>query len=545
MSLPPNQTRVLVADDDPVMLRVLTLWLKSEGYQVTTAGDGHAARQAIQENCPHCLITDWEMPLGSGVELCKWIRSQNLPNYIYLLFITGREDQADLIQALEAGADDFLRKPVNWTELKARLKSATRILSLQHRLSQLANQDPLTGLVVQRTFFQQMEAEWSRSQRHGTPLSVAMIDVDFFKRVNDTYGHAAGDEVLRTVAQTMQQNCRDTDLMCRYGGEEFAAMLPETDETAAAVWADGLRRTLESTPVKIDGREISLTASLGVSQRTIATNGPSELVDQADQALLVAKRSGRNTVTRFSSLADTGAGPSGNASEPMQGLFARDVMIAIVAKLRKSTTLGRAADEFLHYRINSAPVIDGAGRLCGIVSEREVVTAMTWPNWRESPVGEIMNQTIVTFEEDTPVTVVYDFLCRVSVRSVIVVNDGRPVGAITRSALVRLFQNSTLLAAIRPVEFVATSGGGRGDLQTAAARITSESTRLVTALAPDGDDPLPCTIASASRMQELIGDLLGCLRRLQSPEVAHAAEVEMTQTGLAGMLDLIEAEDNT
>ncbi len=545
-SIPSNQTRVLVADDDPVMLRVLARWLEGEGYVVATAVDGDDARRAIRDCPPHCVITDWEMPGCSGFELCKWVRQQQFPNYVYMLCVTGNEAENSLVAALDAGADDFLRKPVNWTELRVRMKSAKRILGLEQRLTQLANLDALTGLMAQRTFRQHLEAEWERASVYHSPLSLAMIDVDFFKRVNDTYGHAAGDEVLRTVAGVLKNNCRSNDLICRYGGEEFAAMLPATSEAQAESWANRIRQLLEATTVTIDGREISVTASFGVAQKQANTASIAALVDNADQALLVAKRSGRNRVIRHQSVDDPAVQPSGNSAAIMQQTAASEVMIPVVSKLNNDVTLGFAADAFQQFHINSAPVVDNEGRLCGMISEREVLAAMTWPQWRDTPLTEVMGSTVVSFEDNTPVSVIYDFLCRVAVRSVIIVSEGRPVGLISRDAVVRLFQNAQSEAALPEPAGVESSPEQRHSrLRDTAEDIVQTSTSLVQALQRGEEDPLPCAILSATRMQSLISEMLGYSRDFQHAGASSTSGRDITQHGLAGLLDLTEAEDNT
>jgi two-component system, cell cycle response regulator len=229
-SMTPADYKVLLVDDDPAMLRLLSRWLEKAGYPVRVAVDGRAALDAIELECPDFLITDWEMPRLNGLELCRHVREMLLPHYVYVIFLTVRTGAAEMIAGLENGADDFLTKPVCEGELLARMKSSSRVLQLERRLSVMAHTDALTGLLTQRTFYEQLEKEWHRSRRSHTPLSCAMMDLDFFKQVNDVYGHPAGDSVLKFVAELLVDACRTSDTVCRYGGEEFCVLLPDTTE---------------------------------------------------------------------------------------------------------------------------------------------------------------------------------------------------------------------------------------------------------------------------------------------------------------------------
>ena len=183
------------------------------------------------------------------------------------------------------------------------MQAGARVLELEEKLSLLASHDPLTGLVNRRTFFTTLDMEWRRSRRTGYPLSCVMIDVDLFKKVNDTHGHMVGDAVLRSISSVLKKCCRDTDCVGRYGGEEFAVMLPDTDEHGAMLWAERCRLAVAEAPVLVDQTSVHVTVSMGVAQRNDNFATPEKLLDAADQALLEAKRLGRNRVVAFSSMA--------------------------------------------------------------------------------------------------------------------------------------------------------------------------------------------------------------------------------------------------
>ena len=237
-SMTPANYRVLLVDDDPAMLRILSKWLAKAGYPVRTAADGQEALDAIELECPDFLVTDWEMPRLDGLELCRQVGEMLLPHYVYIIFLTVRTGAKEMIAGLEHGADDFLTKPVTEGELLARMRSSSRVLELERRLSVMAHTDSLTGLLTQRSFYESLEKEWHRAKRFHLPLSCVMMDLDFFKQVNDVHGHQVGDSVLKFVAELLVDNCRASDTVSRYGGEEFCTMLPETSESEAVVWAE-------------------------------------------------------------------------------------------------------------------------------------------------------------------------------------------------------------------------------------------------------------------------------------------------------------------
>jgi two-component system cell cycle response regulator len=520
-----NSLQILLVDDDPAMQRLLRKWLECAGYSVSTANDGREAQQYILENCPQLLITDWEMPNVDGLGLCRWLRQQDTPRYIYTIFLTCRSTSEDMITALETGADDFLKKPVDKGELLARVRSATRVLELESRLSILARTDPLTGLVTRRTFVEMVEREWTRANRHLFPLSCVMIDIDYFKRINDTYGHRAGDQALRNISKILQQNCRTSDIIGRYGGEEFCVLLPETTEDQAVRWADRVRKSIAEAAGLVNNVDVNLTASFGVAQRLADTQNPEELIDLADQSLLIAKRSGRDRVVGFqmsTTNSQVQANPGGPASF-FKDKHAKDVMATIVAGLKEDDTVGRAAQYFLRFRFNSAPVVDDAGKLVGILSERDVMSIMLWPNWWRTKIRDVMRCNAVCYEEDTPVLLIYEFLCRVSVRGVVIVRNGCPVGMISRASLLRWFTNMLALNSSElsenhsemnfPLEDEPTSPPEpRENVAMIARAIGLEAESMESRIRQEDFEMVPVVVGGVSRIEELINDLLSYSR---------------------------------
>jgi len=528
-SYTPN---LLVVDDDPAMRRILTAWLEKAGYRVEQAHSGEEALATIEAECPDFLITDWEMPKLDGLDLCRKVRSLNLPHYIYILFLTVKSASDEMVAGLEAGADDFLTKPVHQSGLLARIRAGSRVLALQQRLSRMAKTDPLTGLLTQRTLFESLEREFERATRFHLPLSCVMMDIDFFKRINDIHGHPSGDACLKTVADLLADACRTSDSICRYGGEEFCAMLPETGEQGAARWAERVRQRLASLVIPIGGKEIRITASFGTAEKHDDTQTPEQLVDQADQALLCAKQSGRDRVVRFEALSNTndlGPDHSPNHRDLFHGITARHVMTPAVACLRDDNTVGHAAEFFLRSRINSTPVVDDQGKLVGILSEKDLMAAMVSLDCWARPLSEVMKPNVICYEEDTPIHTVYEFLCRVSIRRVVIAKDGRPTGTISRGTLLRWFRNLVVSKGLldydeQPVEKSHQDPQSSQErLAETARELARQATDLEQRFHEDADDLVPYVVGGATQMQGLVTDLLAYSRYANETATGAAA----------------------
>ena len=289
--------KILVAEDDPISQRVVQANLLEWGYEVTVASDGSEAWAIMrQEESPSLVISDWMMPGMDGLTLCRKIRRMERPGYIYFIILTAKKG---VVEALEAGADDFLTKPFNPEELKYRIRIGERILNLERRILELANTDMLTGLLNRRAFMEKIRQEISRTQREKRPLSLIMADIDHFKRINDAYGHQAGDLVLQRFAEQLTASTRPYDFTGRYGGEEFIVCLPGTGRSGAGSIAERIRRQTEDMEIMLpdESGPIRITASFGTASHE---EGPRVDVDllikRADEALYRAKRGGRNRV---------------------------------------------------------------------------------------------------------------------------------------------------------------------------------------------------------------------------------------------------------
>lgn len=297
--------KILVADDDSTMRRLLLSGLTRLGYQVEAACNGDEAWDLLQQPvAAEIAIFDWMMPGITGVELCRKLRQRKEAPYVYVILLTAMDSLDDLVAGMEAGADDYMTKPFKAAELNARLRAGRRILDLQRellaaqaQLSVLANHDSLTGLWNRRVVMERLDQEIVRAAREGNSLGVILLDIDHFKRINDSWGHAQGDEVLRRVAAVLRDSVRPYDCVGRYGGEEFLIVAANCDLAESLTVAERVRGALCATPVATPSGMITVSASLGVSAAQFhADLDANALIVAADQALYRAKNRGRNRV---------------------------------------------------------------------------------------------------------------------------------------------------------------------------------------------------------------------------------------------------------
>jgi two-component system, cell cycle response regulator len=298
--------RLLIADDSIVSRHLLDATLRKWGYEVVVACDGLEAWNALQgENPPNIAILDWVMPGLTGPEVCKRVRENSHDsegNYTYILLLSSKSQKEDLIEGLESGADDYLTKPFDQHELKVRLRAGKRIIDLQRELlaareelREQATKDFLTRLWNRSSILDILQRELNRGARENRPVGVVITDLDRFKSVNDSFGHFAGDAVLREFSRRMVQCIRPYDSIGRYGGEEFLVILPGCDEACTASQAERMRHALGSEPMLINESPQVITGSFGATTWMPGTAAHAEnLIRVADSALYMAKNQGRN-----------------------------------------------------------------------------------------------------------------------------------------------------------------------------------------------------------------------------------------------------------
>lgn len=323
---PANGLRILLVDDDPTSLRIVRALLERSGHAVETARNGNEALAAALRSPPQMVVTDWMMPEMDGVELCKRLRSTEAGRDLYILILTGQNEEERIVEAFEAGADDHLAKPVNSKLLLARIRPGVRVIQLQERLQGEVNEkkdayarlaiatrkfevasmtDALTGLPNRRYAMRRLEKEWASSERSNLPLSLILLDIDHFKSVNDNHGHDVGDLVLRETARAVHHALRTSDTCTRMGGEEFLVICPGTPLEGATQLAERIRAAVESNKIEIPGfTRGHVTISLGVASNEAGGLDSVEVVlKAADEAVYEAKRGGRNRLAIATRLA--------------------------------------------------------------------------------------------------------------------------------------------------------------------------------------------------------------------------------------------------
>jgi two-component system, cell cycle response regulator len=296
--------KVLIADDSATsraMLRsVLTRW----GYDVVMAENGKEALDILaKDDPPPMAVLDWVMPELTGPEVCRRVRETLREPYTYILLLTSKNTKGETVEGLEAGADDYIVKPFDQHELQVRLRAGQRIIDLQLNLLQAreelrerASKDLLTMLPNRSAIAHTLEDEISRCHRDHRTVGIILLDLDHFKKVNDTLGHFAGDAVLRETALRLRSNMRPYDQVGRYGGEEFLVVLPNCDLEQAANQAERMRHRLHATGMLVDGQELQVSASFGVTISDGSERSPDVFVRVADEALYRAKANGRNRI---------------------------------------------------------------------------------------------------------------------------------------------------------------------------------------------------------------------------------------------------------
>ncbi|MDX1505048.1 MAG: diguanylate cyclase [Spongiibacter sp.] len=289
---------ILIVDDDPITRLALCAAVEEWSFVPVVAGSAEDALRLLSgDTPPHLLIIDWSMPGMSGPELCKKLRERPDGQFFYILMLTGKDGNDAIVEAMESGADDFLSKPFDPRILKVRLGAGSRIVRLEQTLNQLASRDALTQCWNRRMIDELMSSSIAESNRKGTPLTLMVVDIDHFKNVNDTYGHASGDIALKHTVDILNQNLREYDQVGRYGGEEFVVLLPSTDKSSAWGIAERIRSSIQFSPAIIsDAETIPLTVSIGLAEIRNGNETPLSLFERADKALYTAKQKGRNRV---------------------------------------------------------------------------------------------------------------------------------------------------------------------------------------------------------------------------------------------------------
>ncbi len=290
--------KILIAEDNVILNRNLSRNISNWGYDVVTAQNGSDAWNYILKENIRLAIIDWMMPGIDGLDLCRRIRKElpkNKSEYIYIILLTGKNQQKDIILGLSSGADDYMIKPANLLELKVRLMNGIRIIDLEDKRIQLATIDSLTDLWNRRKIFEFFEEELDRGARENIYIGTIMIDIDNFKHINDKFGHSVGDKVLSEVAFRLKHSLRRYDKIGRYGGDEMLIVLPNCDQSNVKVITERLRQIICTKKIKTTSGELDITISLGgASTQNLTGISLEQMLESSDKALYQAKRKGRN-----------------------------------------------------------------------------------------------------------------------------------------------------------------------------------------------------------------------------------------------------------
>jgi diguanylate cyclase (GGDEF)-like protein len=305
--------KILLVEDSYIERRKLGAYLNDWGLEHVGVGSGTEAVKLLEaSDPPDLLVLDWLLPGLDGIDVLRRIRKLGPENYIYTIMVTAKSQKQDRLIAMEAGADDYLSKPVDPTELRSRIMVGKRILDLQQSLRFAATHDFLTNLLNRSEILAALDREFARGGREGKPTTVVLGDIDHFKRVNDTLGHAAGDEVLKEVARRLKLDLRAYDVVGRYGGEEFLIILPGCSLKAGARRADSIRNLVGKDPIETPYGTTSVTISMGVTSTSCSRDrSVEEFLHEADVSMYAAKKNGRNRVEVFA--------PATKAAESGQG----------------------------------------------------------------------------------------------------------------------------------------------------------------------------------------------------------------------------------
>ena len=338
--------KVLIAEDDNITRRRLEKLLEEMGLEVVSCSDGIEAWEIIQsENAPHLLLLDWMMPGIDGIEICRKIRKLAREPYTFILLLTSKGKREDYVKGMEAGADDYITKPYNHNELRVRLTAGKRIIELNEELLSVrdnferqATYDKLTGLYNRHFMVEILEKEFTRALRYKHDLSCLLLDLDNFKDVNDTFGHAFGDLVLREFSSALAQSVRNSDIPIRYGGEEFMVLLPNTGVSGAQKIAEKIRATCEKKKYDDGHNSISVTVSIGIASiKHHQLIDSKELVACADKALYRSKAEGRNRTTVYMKKPSWIYNDDNNISEDNDLAHLKENLSVVLEKTKKSS----------------------------------------------------------------------------------------------------------------------------------------------------------------------------------------------------------------
>jgi diguanylate cyclase (GGDEF)-like protein len=436
---------LLVAPDKSLLGSLSKLFdlLDLTALQVT---DPRQAAAAATSERPDILILDAELLDQGGRELCRAVCGGGLRSHVFtLLLVPDGAPLEDMIEALKLGVDDFLTKPLVFGELLSRLRAAARGLEYERRVQVYFGTDTLLGLPNESAFRHALSAALAKSERGGTVACVA-FDLDFFNRLNYTYGHPQADDALRTVARLLTKTCRPSELAASRGDDQFCVLLPNRSEADAGHWAEQFRATLEETQFSFGAALETITASFGVATPEPGVFQAEALLARATEALGAAKRAGRNCVVLRSALDDEANAWTnlGSPGKLFDRTVARDVMVPVSIWLKPHDSLEHAAAIFQRTALSALPVVDDEGNLAGLLFAEELQSRSSDGHHTKQLVRNVMNADPIRFSEQATFAELVSFFSQ-DARGLAIITDGsRPTGFVTRNELASLSEPLTV-----------------------------------------------------------------------------------------------------
>lgn len=432
--------KVLIVSEDRSLLRGLSRFLDVFGYEVSQAADALQAFAAWEARRPDFLILDGPPALQRSLQRCMTTRVMGETLKVHTFLLVEEGVGSDPAAALAAGVDDFLSKPCDYGELLARLQAGARTLEFERRWRTLSATHSLTGLMTRAALLNRMRQVRAQSENADRWCACAVLDLDYFDRINQMYGVAAGDHLLCSIAERLQRHCTGNESLACLGADCFGVFLPGMNDNEAAAWAEPLRRELAQAEFTWENAVLRITASIGVAAAKGRSLTPEDLLDTASKALKFAKNSGRDYVARYREFDDETRAWTDLAAPGrlFERTVARDVMIPCPVTLAASDPLLVAVARFRRTQFAALPVVDSDGQLKGMLLEETVFDELSEERLRTATVADAMITDPPRFEETTKVGQLLDFFARPSSPAALITHHGRPTGLVTRQTLATL-----------------------------------------------------------------------------------------------------------
>jgi diguanylate cyclase (GGDEF)-like protein len=436
----PQTLKVLVVTDQRKMLRHLSQLLAALGYEVQSVADPARAAALLEASDTDFLIVDSEPSISSAIHWCRAACRHDRPNYFYSLLMVENPQPADLSDALEAGIDDFLCKPIRHVEVLVRLRAGARVVEFERRLRSQTGADGLTHLMHRQAFVDCLRKHQAAPRDAQGHAACILLDVDFLGEINRQFGRPAGDAVICAVAETLRKQCAQDAPAASFGGGKFAVLLPAASETEACQWADSLRRAIAEAEIPLDAGRVNVTVSLGVVALPKDPCTAEEILQRVSQSLHAAKTSGRNAVNRFGEHDAESKKWGGlvSSGKIFEQVVARDIMTPCTLLLHADHALQRATSLVRQTGLPAMPVVDANGKLLGLVTGTEVSVASARDEHSPLRVGDVMTTDLAVLDEDAGFSAVREALTSGARSLVVIVCNGKPTGLVTSDNLASL-----------------------------------------------------------------------------------------------------------